>query len=142
MRNVRFFEPSQQPFLLDKDGYLGALHQAIIVDVRDADEFSEHAIHGAFNVSINNLDFLSHNFSGMKGKSLMIFHCKSGRRTGTNLANVEDSAQIKKFESNRDLLVRWAHSQGYRAAFIPKGFNEYVTWNLPTIENGRPSLTT
>lgn len=142
MRNVRFFEPSWQPLLLDKESYLSMLPHAIVVDVRDADEFSEHAIQSAVNVSINHFDFLSHDFSGQQDKTVMIFHCKSGRRTGTNLANIEDPEQIKKFEANRDFLIRWAHAQGYRAAFIPRGFNEYLSWSLPTLEKGRPSLTT
>jgi rhodanese-related sulfurtransferase len=60
---------------------------ALLVDIRDGDEYAREHIPGATNVPLARLDTLP------DGDRPVIFHCRSGMRTATHAARIETAAK-------------------------------------------------
>ena len=60
---------------------------AILIDIRDPNEFAREHIRGARLVPLNSLDTHDFDQDRARGKAA-IFHCQSGRRTASNAAKL------------------------------------------------------
>ena len=71
MASLPTVSPAQAKHLVDEG--------AILVDIREADEYAREKIPGAHNVPLSRLE--SADFATGAGKTV-VFHCRSGNRTG------------------------------------------------------------
>jgi rhodanese-related sulfurtransferase len=101
--NLQSISPSDAKRLADQG--------AILLDVREADEFARERIPGARHVALSQVD--QADISAYRGKTL-VFHCRSGARTTNNqdrLANlVGDTCQVFQIDDGLD---------GWRNAGLP-----------------------
>lgn len=86
--------------------------KAILIDIREADEFAREHIQGARHVPLSGID--AHDFDRERAEGkVAIFQCQSGRRTGMN----------------RDKLI----ALGFRQAHVIEGgLNAWRAAGLPT----------
>ena len=86
--------------------------KAILIDIRETDEFAREHIRGARHVPLSGLD--AHDFDRERGEGkIAIFQCQSGRRTDTN----------------RDKLLALGFSQTH---VIEGGLNAWRAAGLPS----------
>jgi rhodanese-related sulfurtransferase len=86
--------------------------KAILIDIREANEFSREHIRGARHVPLTGLDQHDFDRERAEGKAA-IFQCQSGRRT----------------EMNRDRLIALGFAQSY---VIEGGLNAWRAAGLPS----------
>lgn len=63
---------------------------AVLVDVREADEYAREHIPGAHHHALSRID---HTTPARNGDDVLIFHCRSGARTKGNAARLAAAAQ-------------------------------------------------
>jgi rhodanese-related sulfurtransferase len=62
---------------------------AVMIDIREADEYARERIPGAQHHALSRID---HNSSLRAGDDVLIFHCRSGARTKGNAARIAAAA--------------------------------------------------
>ena len=92
-------------------------HEAVLIDIREPDEYAREHIAGAHHVPLSRLD--EHDFSKQRGA--VVFHCQSGNRTCINFDRLKQSGAA-------DITV------------LEGGLNAWKAAGLPTVVDRRQPL--
>lgn len=100
---LRSIDPHQAKRLLDQG--------AVLVDIREADEYAREHIPGVRHLALSQLD--AADLAALRGHAV-IFHCRSGARTRSNAA-----ALAAKADETCDVFMLEGGLEGWRKAGLP-----------------------
>jgi rhodanese-related sulfurtransferase len=112
--SLRSISPEAAKRLID-DG-------AMLIDIREADEFARERVPGARNLALSTLDTAP---AGAHGARRIVFHCRSGARTHANAARLAAHAG-----PSCDAYVLEGGLDAWKKAGLPVGLDRHQPLEL------------